>query len=113
MHSEEDTTTASLNTSQLSSSSAEDFEYSEEEAKRAEEFKTQGNDFFKCKLCFECYKEIEGHFDKALDMYSEAIFCKVPKKQKAVYYSNRAFTNIKLENYAIALFGKSTLLMAY
>jgi hypothetical protein len=49
---------------------------------------------------------LEGSFDKALDMYSEAIFCKVPKKQKAVYYSNRAFTNIKLENYAIALFGK-------
>lgn len=48
----------------------------------------------------------EGHFDKALDMYSEAIFCRVSKKQKAVYYSNRAFTNIKLENYAIALFGK-------
>ena len=40
----------------------------------------------------------------ALDMYSEAIFCKVPKKQKAVYYANRAFVNIKLENYAIALF---------
>jgi len=47
MHSEEDTTTGSLDTSQLSSSSAEDFEYSEEEAKRAEEFKAQGNDFFK------------------------------------------------------------------
>jgi hypothetical protein len=38
-------------------------------------------------------------------MYSEAIFCKVPKKQKAIYYSNRAFVNIKLENYAIALYG--------
>jgi hypothetical protein len=39
-------------------------------------------------------------------MYSEAIFCKVPKKQKAVYYCNRALVNIKLENYALALFGK-------
>ena len=47
---------------------------------------------------------IAGNFEKALDMYSEAIFCKVPKKQKAVYYANRAFVNIKLENYAIALF---------
>lgn len=47
---------------------------------------------------------LEGAFEKALDMYSEAIFCKVPKKTKAVYYSNRAFVNIKLENYAIALF---------
>jgi len=49
---------------------------------------------------------IEGSFEKAHDMYSEAIFCKVPKKQKAIYYSNRAFVNIKLENYAIALYGK-------
>ncbi len=47
---------------------------------------------------------LEGNFEKALDNYSEAIFCKVPKKQKAVYYANRAFVNIKLENYAIALF---------
>jgi hypothetical protein len=39
-------------------------------------------------------------------MYSEAIFCKVPKKKKAVYYCNRALVNLKLENYAIALFGK-------
>ena len=50
---------------------------------------------------------LEGSFEKALDMYSEAIFCKVTKAKKAVYYSNRAFTNIKLENYAIALFGKN------
>lgn len=37
-------------------------------------------------------------------MYSEAIFCKVSKKKKAVYYCNRALVNLKLENYAIALF---------
>lgn len=41
-----------------------------------------------------------------MDFYSEAIFCKVSKKQKAIYYCNRALVNIKLENYAIALFGK-------
>ena len=57
MHSEDDTTAASLNTSQLSSSSAEDFEYSEEEAKRAEEYKAQGNDFFKRKYtATKCYR---------------------------------------------------------
>ena len=39
-------------------------------------------------------------------MYSEAIFCKVSKKKKAIYYCNRALVNLKLENYAIALFGK-------
>lgn len=40
-------------------------------------------------------------------MYSEAIFCKVSKKKKAIYYCNRALVNLKLENYAIALFGKT------
>ena len=38
-------------------------------------------------------------------MYSEAIYCDVPPKNKAIYYSNRAFVNMKCENYAIALFG--------
>jgi len=37
-------------------------------------------------------------------MYSEAIYCTVPPKKKAIYYCNRALVNIKLENYAIALF---------
>ena len=49
---------------------------------------------------------IENKFEEALDHYSEAIFCKVPNKMKAVYYCNRALVNLKLENYAIALFGK-------
>lgn len=43
-------------------------------------------------------------YDAALDMYSEAIYCKAPKKKKAVYYCNRALVNIKMENYAIAMF---------
>jgi serine/threonine-protein phosphatase 5 len=43
-----------------------------------------------------------------LEAYSEAIYCKVPPKKKAVYYSNRALVNMKCENYAIALFGKNT-----
>lgn len=46
-----------------------------------------------------------------MDMYSEAIFCKVPKKTKAIYYCNRALVNIKLENYAIALFGNYLLIL--
>ncbi|TNV73192.1 hypothetical protein FGO68_gene6014 [Halteria grandinella] len=95
------TTSSSLNTSSSDESlpsggagaSEDPSEFSEDDLKKAEEFKTQGNDLFKL-----------GHFEKALDMYSEAIFCRVPKNKKAVYYSNRAFTNIKLENYAIALF---------
>lgn len=38
-------------------------------------------------------------------MYTEALFCKVPPKKKAIYYCNRALVNIKQENFAIALFG--------
>jgi hypothetical protein len=50
--------------------------------------------------------DIGGKFEKALEAYSEAIYCKVPPKKKAVYYCNRALVNMKCENYAIALFGK-------
>jgi serine/threonine-protein phosphatase 5 len=39
-----------------------------------------------------------------LDHYSEAIFCNVPPKKKAIYYCNRAQVSIKTENYALALF---------
>ena len=42
-------------------------------------------------------------------MYSEAIFMKVKGKKAAVYFSNRAFVHIKLENYAIAVMGKAVL----
>jgi serine/threonine-protein phosphatase 5 len=101
----ETTATESLNTSSVSAESNDTEIYSEEDIKKADEYKGQGNEFFKCKqrLLSLTYM-LEGNFEKALDMYSEAIFCKVPKKQKAVYYANRAFVNIKLENYAIALF---------
>jgi serine/threonine-protein phosphatase 5 len=68
-------------------------DFDEEEIKKAEEFKTQGNDFFK-----------KNEFEQALDRYSEAIFCNVPLKKKAVYYCNRALVSLKTENYALALF---------
>jgi hypothetical protein len=50
--SEDTTATESLNTSGISSGadSVEDAaDFTEEEAKKAEEYKTKGNDFFKCK----------------------------------------------------------------
>jgi serine/threonine-protein phosphatase 5 len=37
-------------------------------------------------------------------MYSEAIFCKIQAEKKSVLYCNRAFANLKLENFAFALF---------
>lgn len=39
-----------------------------------------------------------------MEAYSEAIFCTVPEKNKAVYFCNRALVHIKTENYALALY---------
>lgn len=53
---------------------------------------------------FEKLTIIAGKYDKAMESYSEAIFCNVPDRNKAVYYCNRSFVSIKTENYALALF---------
>ena len=68
-------------------------EFDQEEIAKAEEHKVQGNDYFK-----------DAKYDKAMEAYSEAIFCHVPDAKKAVYYCNRALVSIKTENYALALF---------
>ena len=70
-------------------------EFSQEEAKKAEDFKAKGNAHFK-----------ESRYDQAIDFYTEAIFCKIPPAQKAVLYCNRSLSNLKMENSSIALFGK-------
>ena len=49
---------------------------------------------------------LDGKFDDALNFYSEAIYCDAPNDKKAIYYNNRALVNLKMENYAIALFGR-------
>ena len=45
----ETTATESLNTSGISGDSGDHEIYSEEDIKKAEEYKSQGNEFFKCK----------------------------------------------------------------
>lgn len=47
---------------------------------------------------------LENKYDEALEAYSEAIFCEVEPKLKAIYYSNRSLVSIKTENYALALY---------
>lgn len=42
-------------------------EFTEEEQKKADDFKTKGNVHFK-----------ESRYDQAIDFYTEAIFCKIP-----------------------------------
>lgn len=67
--------------------------YDEEELKKAEEFKDKGNEYFK-----------SNSFEKSIDMYTESIFCKISPAKKSVYFCNRALANLKLENFAVALF---------
>lgn len=47
---------------------------------------------------------VANQFEKSIDMYTESIFCKISPIKKSVYYCNRALANLKLENYAVALF---------
>ena len=58
----------------------------------AEKIKKEGNELFQ-----------NNKFLEALDKYTEAINLKVETKNNAVYYSNRALTNLKLENYGSAI----------
>ena len=51
----ETTATESLNTSSVSAESNDTEIYSEEDIKKAEEYKGQGNEFFKCKRHFHSY----------------------------------------------------------
>lgn len=83
--------------------------YDEEELKKAEDYKDKGNDYFKCKIppshpTNSSYSLVVNQFEKSIDMYTEAIFCKIPPAKKSVYFCNRALANLKLENFAVALF---------
>jgi serine/threonine-protein phosphatase 5 len=42
-------------------------------------------------------------YEKSIDMYTEAIFCKISPIKKSIYFCNRALANLKLENYGVAL----------
>lgn len=64
----------------------------------AEKFKEEGNTSLKA-----------NDFDKAVEFYTKAIDValgegsRVPQSKLSVYYANRAFANIKLENYGLAI----------
>ena len=63
-----------------------------EKIEQAEEYKKEGNEFFKT------FK-----FQEAYDAYTKAINTKIGGKKQCVYFSNRAFCDLKLENYGIAI----------
>lgn len=79
--------------------------YDEEEIKKAEDFKDKGNEYFKRKP-YSCFHPdcVENQFEKSIDMYTEAIFCKIPLAKKSIFLCNRALANLKCERYAVALF---------
>ena len=64
----------------------------EEKIKQAEEFKNIGNEFFK-----------NGKYQDAYDAYTKAIDLNIGGSKQCIYFSNRAFTSLKLENYGIAI----------
>ena len=58
----------------------------------AEKYKAEGNTFFQ-----------NNKFLEALEKYNQAINLKIETKKNAVYYSNRAYVNLKLENFGSAI----------
>lgn len=78
--------------------------YDEEEIKKAEDFKDKGNEYFKRKSHRAFTVSAENQFEKSIDMYTEAIFCKIPLAKKSIFLCNRALANLKCERYAVALF---------
>lgn len=63
-----------------------------EDFSQAEEFKQKGN---------ECFKH--SKFNEATEYYTKAIDCHSNSAKAAPYYSNRAFCQLKLESYGLAL----------
>jgi serine/threonine-protein phosphatase 5 len=58
----------------------------------AEKAKTEGNEFFK-----------QGKYSEAVEAYSTAINHSCDSPKSAIYLSNRALCNIKIENYGLAI----------
>ena len=50
------------------------------------------------------YLRADNKFEQSVDMYSEAILCKIAPGKKSIIYCNRALAQLKLENNAIALY---------
>lgn len=102
----DDTMSVGSSSSLMSTSDAimDDGVYTEEDIKRSEEFKEKGNTYFKGKIPAVCLTSIDNKFEQSVDMYSEAILCKIAPAKKSVLYCNRALAQLKLENYAIALY---------
>lgn len=67
----------------------------EESLKKAENIKECGNKYLK-----------EENNTEALNKFTEAIDMSIETKKNAIYYSNRSFVHIKMENYGLALIGK-------
>lgn len=74
----------------------------EESLKIAEKYKDEGNEYFK-----------QNKFQQACDKYTAAINLKIETKNNAIYYSNRAFMNLKLENTGLTIEGNLDLIICF
>ena len=64
----------------------------EDSLKIAEKFKEEGNNSLK-----------ENKFQEAYEKYTLAINLKIETKKNSIYYSNRAYVDLKLENFGSAI----------
>jgi len=64
----------------------------EDSLKLAEEYKEAGNKLLNA-----------NKFAEAVDKFTDAINLGIETKKNSIYYSNRAFVNIKLENFGLAI----------
>lgn len=65
---------------------------------KAEQHKTTGNEHFK-----SCFLKADKNYEQSIEEYTLAIEQDVEAKPMAIYYSNRAFAHMKMENYGLAI----------
>ena len=53
------------------------------------------------KVCFKFKKD--NSYEKSIEFYTKAIETSINSKKVAIFYSNRAFAHIKMENYGLAI----------
>lgn len=64
----------------------------EKELEKAENFKKEGNELVK-----------QNKFPQAIEAFTKAIDLEIETSNNSIYYSNRAFMHIKMENFGLAL----------
>ena len=67
-----------------------------------EKLKEEGNSFFKRK-CITIITIVEGKLKEACEKYSQCLSIDSTSEKAVIYFSNRAFTHLKQENFMLAI----------